>query len=246
MKKLLHFSFILVLLITNACGKNNESIDLKDTEVTLYAEEEYSIKANSDTKISYESKNEYIATVTENGIVTAVTIGETSIILNNGSDNKIFKVTVKPKYDLYPNPDLSFGSTKSSIVSKYGTPDREDENGIAYENYSYAAPIVSYRFIEDKLVSSAVIVKTSFNKDLLGFLFERYIYLGMDDEGEAFLFINNLTEESATMDIVAKEFDENYWIVGYLPISSDKSVTFGDSRQIAFKQIGEAVKKTVK
>ncbi|MFV0417984.1 MAG: Ig-like domain-containing protein [Dysgonomonas sp.] len=217
MKKL--FFLLFILLSTFYSCKNNDDIDLKESEVTLYSGEQYAIKANSDTKILYKSDNEYIAIVSDKGLVTAKTIGETLIQMDNGQDKKTFRVKVNPKYDLYPTPELNFGMSKISLIEKYGTPDETDENTIVYSNYSDVASFVIYKFDDaDLLIGSSVMVKTSYSKDIIPFLLERYNYIEEEDIEETFVFIDGLTQETAKTSIVAKIVDSDYWIVGYMPV----------------------------
>ena len=218
MKKL--FFLLFILLSTFYSCKNNEDIDLKGSEITLYSGEQYAIKANSDTKILYESENEYIATVSDKGVITAKRIGETSILMDNGMDKKVFGVKVNPKYDLYPLPELNFGMSKISLIEKYGTPDETDENTIAYSDYSDAASFVIYKFDDaGLLVASSVMVKTSYSKDIIPFLLERYNYIEEEDVEETFVFIDALAEETAKINVVAKIIDNDYWVVGYMPVT---------------------------
>lgn len=222
MKKL--FFLLFILLSTFYSCKNNEDIDLKGSEITLYSGEQYAIKANSDTKILYESENEYIATVSDKGVITAKRIGETSILMDNGMDKKAFGVKVNPKYDLYPIPELNFGMSKISLIEKYGTPDETDENTIAYSDYSDAASFVIYKFDDaGLLVASSVMVKTSYSKDIIPFLLERYNYIEEEEEEEdveeTFVFIDALAEETTKINVVAKIIDSDYWIVGYMPVT---------------------------
>lgn len=245
MKKLFYFLPALLLSALYSCS-DNENIDLKESETTLFSGQQYAIKAKSDTKITYNSNDEFIATVSDKGIVSAETIGETTIVLDNSIDNKSFKVKVKPKYDLYSVPDLSFGMTKSDLIKKYGTPDGEDEemNTISYEGYSVPAPIVMFTFDkEDKLIASSVAVLTSYSQDILPFLDERYKYIGEDEE--AFLYIDAATEKEAKTYVIAEVVNIDYWIVGYMPVKSEKADAY-KNQQMSFKKIGKAIKKASK
>lgn len=216
MKKLLYLLFISSFIFSYSCSKN-EDIDLKESAVKLYSGDKYTIKVNSDTKVIYQSKNEYVATVSDKGIVTAEKIGETAILLDNGNDKKTFTVKVMPKYDLYSVPELSFGMSKNILISKYGTPDETDDNTISYKDYSTAAPLIIYKFDNtDLLVSSSVMVSTSYSKDIVPFLYERYKFI--EDEDDSFIFIDASTEETAQINVVAKIVDSDYWMIEYMPI----------------------------
>lgn len=218
MKKL--FFLLFILSSTFYSCNNNDDINLKESEVTLYSGQQYTIRVNSDTKILYESENGYIATVSDKGLITARTIGETSILMDNGLDKKTFRVKVNPKYNLYPTPELNFGMSKISLIEKYGTPDETEGNTIVYNDYSDAASFVIYKFDDAGLLTAlSVMVKTSYSRDIISFLSERYNYIEEEDVDEAFVFIDALTEEAAKINIIAKVIDSDYWLVQYTPVA---------------------------
>lgn len=233
MKNLFYFLFLSVFIFCS-CGSDNDDIKLKESEVSLKSGEKYTIKVSSDTKVTYFSENEYVAVVSEDGIVTANKVGETSVLLDNGSDKKTFKVKVEPKYNLYADPELNFGMSKTDLIKKYGTPninEEEEEEGssVVYQNYSKAAPLVMYLFDEnEKLTASYVTVNAAHSKELNPFLSERYVY--MDDYAETFIYINSFIYEEATLAIAAF-FDEDLSLVGYTSIDDDQKTSISENKQ---------------
>jgi hypothetical protein len=118
--------------------------------------------------------------------------------LSNGEDTKNFKLIVKPKSNLYPEPDVKFGDSKSSIVAKFGTPDDEtsDETSslIAYSDYSNAAPDLIFVFdSSNKLSGYAVVVRSMYSSIVADFLSERYLFV--NEEDNLFMFINGLNNK---------------------------------------------------
>ena len=210
----------VLLFLFISCEKDDEvdkMITLTSAEITLYPNEEHQIEATSNTTITYFSENNYHASVTELGLVTAEFVGETIIVLSNDNDTKKVQITVKPKNNLYPEPNLEFGISRTALIEKYGVPDAETEAGIAYDNYSNAAPIVMYFFDENnKLEITSVMVKTQFSSSLGTFLSERYLPI----DSENFIFINSLELENTTMLIGADLYNLSYWRVLYAPYSS--------------------------
>ncbi len=75
MKKLL-LLLLIAPFIFISCGSDDDdaSISLKETEKALKYGETYQINATSGNKITYVSENEYHATVSESGLVTAARI----------------------------------------------------------------------------------------------------------------------------------------------------------------------------
>ena len=210
--------FAVLMGVFAGCSNDKEPdlISLNETSKTLSYKDEYQIEAKSNSKITYLSENKYHAEVSESGFVKANRIGETNILVSNSEDSKSVKITVKPKYNTYTEPDVKFGDTKSSIITKFGNDYVETSNGIAYANYSNAAPIVMFLFDDDnKLDDYAVMVKTVYSSDLVDFLLERYLAIAESDG--IFMFINGLNINTATTAIGLSLYDISYWMVMYIP-----------------------------
>ena len=208
-----------IALIATGCSEEDEPkfdiITLNETSKTLYFGDEYQIEAQSNSTIQYLSENKYHAVVSETGLVKAAFVGETNILLSNGDDNKTVKIVVKPQYNTYPIPDLSFGALRSTIISKLGTPSKTTEDAISYSDYATKAPIVMYHFDKDnKLIDVAVMVKFEYFSELAAFLSERYFCASVDD----LVFFNGVTTESATFSITADLYNLSYWMVVYTSI----------------------------
>jgi len=215
--------FIAILIITcNSC-KKEDLITLNSTEKTLNYEDEFQIEAESNSLITYSVENEYHAEVSESGLVKARYVGETNIILQNAEDRKILKLIVEPRYHLYPEPNVYFGESRSSIISKFGWNFEETESAIAYENYSLSAPIIIFTFDDyDKLNGYAVMVNTAYSSTLADFLMERYLVAGIDND--VFYFINGLSTASATTAIMMELYNISYWMVLYIPYTSSNKI----------------------
>lgn len=225
MKKLL-LLLLIAPFIFISCGSDDDddSISLKETEKALKHGETYQINATSGNKITYASENEYHATVSESGLVTAARIGETQISLSDGKSAKKFKVTVSPESTMYPDPNLEFGISKSDLIKKLGTPSKETADGMSYDNFSTKAPQVAYLFdSNNKLKSVGVIVKTAYSSELGTFLRERYVYGTSIEEDYTLVFVNALKLENATMLIGASLYNTSYWMTIYMPYSNTKS-----------------------
>ena len=209
----------LVALITGftGCSKDESNvISLKTTEKTLYYSDEYQIEATSTAAITYVVENEYHANVSETGLITAKYVGETNISLSNGEDSKTFKVVVKPKSNLYPEPNVKFGDSKSALIAKYGKPNSETSTSIAYTNYSSAAPILMFLFDSSgKMNGYSIMIKSTYTSILADFFIERYMTFSMTDD--MFIFINGLSSHTATMVIGLELYNTSYWQAIYIP-----------------------------
>lgn len=221
MKKL----FALLLCVTFAfasCGSDDDdTITLKDREVTLKSGDTYQITAESSNSISYTCDNEYYATVSSSGLVTAKRVGETEIKLSDGSSNVNLRVIVNPKSNLYPEPNVEFGISKTDLIRKIGAPTSETTGAIGYSDYSPNAPIAMYMFdTNDRLTSSMVLVKTAYSSELGSFLSERYVYGTKINEEYTYILINALKLDDATMMVGAGLYNTQYWMTSYMPYSS--------------------------
>lgn len=232
MKKFL--TLILLATLFVGCSSDddeNNNIDLKTSDVILSFGDESQIGATSDSKITYSSEDEYYASVSDAGLIKAGRVGETRMVLTNGKDTKSLKVTVKATSNLYPEPNIEFGISRSDLIKKLGTPDRETSTGIGYDNYSTNAPQVAYIFdTNNKLTSSSVLVKSSQSSNLGTFLGERYIAIG--SEGYTIFFINSLLTQNPTMGVGANLYNVNYWMVLYMSYNGTKQKSTFDSEYL--------------
>lgn len=214
---------ITVLVFTlSSCEKEKANlISVTVLEKTFNFEDEYQIEATSKSAISYTVENEYNAKITQTGYLTAGRVGETTISLNNSEDQKTFKVIVKPKYNLYPEPNIKFGATKNSIISQFGSDYIETEGNIAYSN---TAPIILFLFdASKKLESYAIIVESIYSSTLGSFLVERY--LPVKEEDGIFFFVNGLNSKTATTTVMLGLYNISYWMAMYMPFSSTTKST---------------------
>ena len=236
---------VAFFLSCNEEDKAPDIITMKVSEKTLYHDDEFQIEATSNGEISYVSENEYHATVSDEGLVTAKFIGETNILLSNGEDLKKFKVVVKPKNNLYPEPDVDFGASKATIIAKFGTPDSETSTAIGYANYSNAAPILMFLFDSSNIVEGySVMVKSTYSSSLSTFLLERY--KAVTEIDGMYMFINALDTDTATKIIGLSLYNISYWQVLYMPYSKSKSPQMKSMRSQTsideFKELLEQMK----
>lgn len=218
MKKMILFALVVFPLVFNSCTKEeDELITTLTLEKTLYFGDEYQIEATSSKPITYSSEDKYHASVSTSGLVTARFVGETNIVMTNGKDTKKIRILIKAVSNLYPNPNLEFGITKSALIAKLGTPTTVGTSGISYSNFSSAAPIVMYVFDENnKLESSSVLVNTLYSSSLGTYLAERYYPVDVEN----LIFANAIEYSKITMLVGADLYNTTYWLVLYMPYTS--------------------------
>ena len=210
---------LIAAIAISFMGCNKEKlITLSTTSTTLHHGETYQIPAECENPITYSSANQYHAKVSSSGLVTAQYVGKTTIRLESEDDSKTFTVTVSPKSQLYPEPNIRFGETKSSVISKYGTPTTTN-SGIGYNNYSTNAPILLVTLDGNDCVTGyALAVKSAYTSELADFLGERYATIGYDDDVS--YYRNGLSASTSTMAVALTLYNVNYWLVAYLPYDS--------------------------
>ena len=242
MKKNLYLPLLLLFsLVIISCSGDDEKDEIKlgKTTYTLYPLDEEQIEATSISDITYSSASLYHANVSNSGKITAMKVGETEITLQNAEDSKTIKVIVQPEVTLYPDPVLNFHASVSDIKKAHGEPDVEDEDVIAYENYSLHAPILMYFFSSGKLQIVVVMVKTAKSSELGTHLVERYNYLGeIDNE---LYFINALKYDDATLSARASLYNLNYWMVEYISITNNTRTT--EERAITNEKIRKTLER---
>jgi hypothetical protein len=206
------------------CKKENDDIALSVSKTYLYYDDTYQIEATSDFPVTYVSENEYHAKVSDAGLVTARHIGETNIILSNGKTTTKFNVTVKPRQNLYVEPNVKFGDTRSSIIAKFGTPDdvSSDGSSILYMDYSSSAAGLMFSFDDnDKLDGYSLMIKSFYASQLADFLIERYQIVS--EKNGLYLFINSMLPSTATMAVGLQIYNSSYLIVTYIPGTTAKN-----------------------
>lgn len=106
MKKLIFaILFIFCLLIGSSVQSSNvtppeeHSIDVTTNEIYLTEGEQYAIPIEiiKQTVVVCRSNDEEIATITREGVITAIKEGETTISISGGQDHFIIFVTVLPE-----------------------------------------------------------------------------------------------------------------------------------------------------
>jgi hypothetical protein len=224
MQKYSIFLLAVLCLAFSNCTKE-KLITLSATSVSLHRGETYQIPAQCDDPITYTSWDEYHAKVSASGLVRAQYVGSTSIRLSSNDDTKNFGVTVSPQSNLYPEPNIRFGESKNSVISRLGVPDVSNADGIGYSDYSANAPALIVLFDSNNCVKVySLMVKSICSSELGTFLGERYVFVSSSND--AFLFINKLSASAATMMICSELYDINYWMVMYAPYNSKDTSDF--------------------
>lgn len=191
------------------------TITLETTSTTLKSGETFQIIAECENPITYSSENEYYATVSEDGLITAGFVGSTNITLESEFDTQTFEVTVEPVSDLYPEPEITIGESKDDIIERFGTPGDEDEEAIAYYNYSENSSMLLVAFDENNLVEYyAVVLGLDYTDQLDTFLGERYLFVNEEDGVK--VYINALDVNEATLIVGSQVVEDAFLMAVYM------------------------------
>lgn len=219
MKKalLLFLSFTVCL----GCSKKDDASSLFNRDsLTLHANETHQLIENS-SDVNAISSNNFVASVSASGLVTANHVGTAKI----SAGNSVCNVTVEAKYYLYKEPLQNWGATKSEIQAKAGIPHSTTTTSLFYSQSASVA--LGYYFENNKLNGAAVLIKSASNTSILHFLAERYKLIMEDPDGEIVaMYINaNMSDDATTaVGLSLYPYDTRYWYVGYIPASqSSKS-----------------------
>lgn len=231
MKKIFGLLLLLALLsLCLSCSENTTPLTLNTTSVSLYSGDEHMITSNG-TNVSFKSRNPYIAGVNEStGKVIGRTIGKTIIDVTSDQGSAQLNIQVKPKYNTYVEPCIDFYQSKNYIISMFGTPDSETDEGIMYvypDNKKHFADM--YAFENNKLSVSYAIMHQDYAAEAMKFLGERYIPVGISDGG-AYVFANGISEETATMLVsMSKMSGYKFYMIIYMPSPSNTRCIFDNA-----------------
>lgn len=201
----------------NGGGSSSSTISLQESSKTLHHGDTYEIKAVCENPITYTSENNYIAEVNEHGLVHANYVGITNIILEDTVSSLQFKVTVAAESNLYTLPNINFGETRSTIISRFGNPVYEDEDGAAFDKETTTTIGFIVTFDEtNKVIAYSMVVKSGYGHELSNvFIPERYVYLGQVDIYKYYMDAFDVNEADVLVG-VAQESNTGYWMAAYM------------------------------
>lgn len=232
--KRIKFISLIAILSSFVCSfsscSNDDDNELKYKNLTIVAGSTATIENGKD--ISWTSENEYIASV-ESNIVQAKRVGTTKIVSDKGS----FTVTVTPKYNLYEEPCMQWGCSKSvvkSFMKNYEELD-ETEDVILYEGRGME-DYIGYTFENSKLKTSSVYIPVAYMDELVDFISERYIYATKTDDYVGFISVDMKTLAVVT----ATYLGSNYYyavICGAAPDDLKQTSRSSDVSETIFEEL---------
>lgn len=179
--KYLVMTFAAMSICFTSCKKE---FTLNESSVTLNQGDQYTIGYENGTNLVYTSDNPYVATVDNNGVVTANFVGNANINVAASEGNQILKVNVAPLYTLYEEPYLDFTMSKTEVMDMYGdtylgqSVDGDLEMSFFQVNSKYA---YAFLFTGDELEAIYAVCQYTGIDKVRQFLSERYSYIYEED-----------------------------------------------------------------
>lgn len=227
MKNTLFVAALLVGATVTGCGKDKDREILEPLNLNLYAGDEYRIQSTAGFD-EYVTDNDYIATVTDDGVIHAWTIGEAAVTAQNANAEQTVNIIVTPRY-VFEEPCTDWTSTRNDIIREYGAPDATEGNMIAYNHAEGSVPLATmYAFDGDALIASFAMIEPSDAHAWIGFLSERY--LTEPASSGIYMFVNAWKKENVTTLIGFQEHnDGSAYRTTYMPYhqSIKPTVSFG-------------------
>lgn len=233
----------VAVVMVSCCKDDDALIVLEETSksIELFHGEDVQVKLKSGNNIKWSSNNTWVAWVNDSGKVVGNHIGQTTIVAKNETNVENINVTVKPKYTLFDEPILSWGTSKANLMNSEGhrlISIVEDQKDVAYD-YSSEKYIITtaYDFEEERLSTSILIVtksnKESFSdedlSELIDYMLERYQIVTFNDSylsGMGVVFVNAYDMKSVTQAIRFLPIGNSLVIV-YHPVKDESDLYYG-------------------
>lgn len=220
-KVIFYLAVMLSVCMFSSCNSNDESpFSLQEKEVTLKVGGTQQLKVTGDVS-KWSSENDFIASVSVNGMVTANHVGETRVMAQGSNGSASCNVIVTPKYTYYVEPLCKEGATREDVKKFEKRKLRSDDSdGLFYEGENSLVSAVAYQFDANGKLKFALLVLPHHNSStlatqLINFLLERYNPVA-DIDG-VYTFINANKLNSANKVVYMEVSPQGYH--GYISIT---------------------------
>lgn len=223
MKKVI-LIFTLITALLSGCKKDDSSVmNLQTKELSLYSGERGTLQITPKSKeCSFVSDNPLIASVSSAGEVKGITVGEAYITVSNTTENfsAKCKVTIRPKYSMYKEPYMGFGSSKATVKSNESrTLASETTDGLLYNGENRYIEKVVYTFENSKMSAVGCLISNTYASLLGDYLAERYVFVDADIAKNRIYYISPDQKIAVVLEVVSV----SYSLVGYGAVTSSKS-----------------------
>ena len=222
MKKIFSLMLAVVSLVSVTSCDFIEDLLTETVEIRV-GEHLTPTKSTGESITGLVSDNPFVASVSYNTII-GNKVGRARVYSNNYATE--FNVIVKPTVTLYDDPIMQWGLSMEKLISKRGTPDETNENGLVVYNgglNSKAVLMEAYLFDErNELAASAVAIGNEYYNTAHSHLGERYRNTGYDKD-YVYYYVNALYDDDVTL-LVTIENTEDYTLISYYPYSLKSGV----------------------
>ncbi len=213
MKKsfILLFTFCVIPLISCENEKEETFVDTEVNSIVLFVDgtKDLGIKGDFLT-----SDDRFVASVSEEGIVTANHVGTTII----NSKTKKIPTVVMGFYHLYDEPVLEWGCSPSTVKAKQKQGNISNvataSNVLRYDNAG-STQAIGYTFEDGKLKSVGVILDLKYASTISDYLMERYFMIPYVTGDVIAMGYNSYDIDEATVSVGLMLYN-SYIIVMYL------------------------------
>ena len=115
MKKLFLLALVATMSMTS-CSKEESEVSLSKMSYTLYHSQNEKIQGTNVNNLKWQSDNDFVAIISD-GVIKGQFVGKTNV--RESAHRLSFNVEVKPKYNLYDEPDMDWGTSIATIKSCY-------------------------------------------------------------------------------------------------------------------------------
>ncbi|MGN0028245.1 MAG: Ig-like domain-containing protein [Marinilabiliaceae bacterium] len=209
-------------------GDDEKSFTVNPSSVTFRHGDEVQLEASDNTQVTWSVLDDYYAKIDDSGKLTALHVGATAVKATDSQGKFVsVPVAVVPEYLTYTEPYLNWGASKSEVKGKETRNlDSEDDASLIFTADDDI--VVVYMFEDGALSGAAISVKPSNLKDVIGFLGERYWYLGYKDKFYVFT-------DKKSVSVGAKLTSLTKYLITYVPYTaSNKSLSLDEFELPAF------------
>lgn len=236
MKRLFIIICAVCLIVTVSCKKDDKEIKITNgTDISLFSEETHQIECESQGTVTYTGSDEFIASVSQKGLVTANHVGRNVINLNDGKYTADVNITVNPKYNTYPEPAIDFGDSENKVREELGEPYMYQDGYMVYMGYSAKAPMLMVEIENGKVESYSVVVDDDYSIQVTKYLVERYQPIYYNDA--MVMYMNAMEIDKATKIVGESLENSDFIIVIYIP---------NDTKEYDFRSLSDELNNKFK
>ena len=144
---MLFLASMLIVFSLSSCSNDDDSaITISPKEVTMKVDEIKQLQTTGDIQ-KWSSEDNFIASVSPTGAVTANHVGETNVMASGNGYSATCKIVVEPQYSYYIEPLCQAGITKAAVKRFEKRNLRsETSDGLFYDGENALVSAVAYQF----------------------------------------------------------------------------------------------------